>query len=339
MSLVDRTVLITGASGFLGGSLALRLSAQGVRVRALVRNPAKAEFLHTKPNVEIVVGDLADVDSLRAAAADCAVAFHCAAALAGSLTRQRLANVDGTRHLMEAAADVGIRRVVHVSSLSVYGVNYTGVINEDMIHGPGSDPYGLTKSEAELVVRSVGTARKLSYTIIRPGMIFGPRAALWTGGIFRLARLKPTPWFGDGGGLAHCIYVDDVLAMMTVLAEHEAALGEAFNCCLDPSPTWRSFIGEYARLARGVNDDFLELPPMLLYALAGIVMMVSPAYSVGRMLPDYARFTQQRAQFSMAKARHLLGWVPQISLEEGVARCAPWLQEQGLLVRRPHSAE
>jgi nucleoside-diphosphate-sugar epimerase len=339
MTLASQPVLVTGASGFLGGALALRLAADGVRVRALVRQPAKCEFLRAQPQIEVVTGDLADADSLRAAAAGCGLVYHSAAALAGSLGHQRSANVDGTRRLLHAAADAGVGRFIHVSTLGVYGVNYPGVITEDMRHGPGSDPYGLTKSEAETVVREVGAARGLAYSIIRPGMIYGPRARLLTEGIFRLARLKPTPWFGDGGGLSPCIFVEDVISLMRVLAEHPAAVGEAFNCCSDPSPTWRTFIGAHIRLARGVNDDFLELPRWLLYSIAGIGMLISPPYSAGRVLPDYARFTQRRAQFSIAKARHLLGWVPQISLEEGIARCAPWLQEQDLLMRRPHSAE
>ena len=333
MMLDGQTVLITGASGFLGGTLALRLAAEGVRVRALVRSPEKAAFLRDAAEgaIEIVQGDMLDPVSLAAAANGCTVVFHCAAATRGGIAEQRRVNVEGVRNLMAAAADAGVRRVVHVSTLSVYGLLYDGNITEDTAHAPGSDAYGLTKAEGEAAIRAVGAERGLEYTIIRPGMIFGARSRTWTGIVFRLARLKPTPWFGNGTGFVPCIYVDDVIDMMRVLAEHPRALGEAFNCTYDPAVTWRAFLGEYTRLARGVNDDYLELPPWLLYALAGVGMMFSPPYSPGKMLPDYARFTQKRAQFSMAKARDLLGWEPQVSLEEGVGRCADWLRTQGLL--------
>jgi len=332
MALNGQTVLVTGASGFLGGTLVLRLTADGVRVRALVRSPEKAAFLRdVEGTLQIVPGDVLDPTSLAAAVDGCTVVFHCAAALGGSLDLQRRVNVEGTRNLMQAAAEANVRRVVHVSTLSVYGLLYDGIITEAMPHAPGSDAYGLTKSEAETAVRAVGAARDLEYTIIRPGMIFGARSHMWTEVVFRLARLKPLPWFGSGKGFAHCIHVDDVVAMMQVLAEHPRAVGEAFNCTYDPAVTWRAFLGEYARLARGVNDDFLELPPWLLYTLAGVGMMFSPPYSPGKMLPDYARFMQKRVQFSMAKACDLLGWEPQISLEEGVGRCAGWLRERGLL--------
>ncbi|MCA9910727.1 MAG: NAD-dependent epimerase/dehydratase family protein [Anaerolineae bacterium] len=333
MAVMKNKVLVTGASGFLGGTLALRLAAQGVAVRVLVRSAARAAFLleAADSTIEIVQGDLLDLTSLVAAAKACAVVYHCAAATQGTLKHQQQANTLGTRNLMQAAADAGVQRVVHVSTVSVYGMLYEGTITEDMVHAPGSDPYGLTKSAAEAVVREIGAARKLDYAIIRPGMIFGPRSHMWTEVAFRLSRLKPTPWFGSGSGFVPCIYVDDVVDMIQVLAKHPRAVGEAFNCNYTPAVTWRAFLGEYARLARGVNDDFLELPPWLLYALAGIGMLFSPPYSAGQMLPDYARFTQRRVQYSMVKARALLDWQPQIGLAEGVAGCADWLRAQGLL--------
>lgn len=339
-ALGPKTALVTGASGFLGGALAHQLAAQGVRVRALVRNPAKADFLRSptrdvllqRSPIEIVHGSLDDADSLRAAAAGCDVVFHSAALLGGHIDQQRVTNVEGTRRLLHAAADAGVRRVVHVSTLSVYGVCYDGHIGEGTHPpAPGSDPYGITKAEAEAVVREVSAARGIEHTILRPGMIYGPRAGLWTGGAFRFASMVPTFWIGSGYGLAHCIYVDDVCDMMALLAEHPAAVGETFNCCSDPSPTWRTFIGEYARLARGVNDDWFEMPPEVAYLVGGLVMLLSPSTSRGRMALDFVSFVQKRAQFSMAKARQRLGWQPQVSIEEGVARCADWLRAQGWL--------
>ncbi len=322
-------VLVTGASGFLGGALALRLASEGVRVRALVRRPEKAAFLPA--SVEIVQGDLLDPAALRSAAEGCAYVFHCAAALGGDLAMQRRINVDGTRLLAETAAQAGIKRLIHVSTLSVYGVMYSGIIDESAAFAPGSDPYGITKAEAERVLRSTAAALGLDYAILRPGMIYGARASLWTGTLFRLARLNPTPWFGDGSGLAHCIHVDDVLDLLLRAAEHPQASGEAFNCVMSPAPTWRAFLGEYARLAHAQHDEWLELPRWPLYAIAGITMLLSPPVSRARMMPDFVRFMLGRAQFSMSKARERLGWEPQVDLETGVARCADWLRAEGLL--------
>lgn len=331
MTLQGKAALVTGASGFVGGALALRLAAEGTAVHAFVRQTGKAGFLHDQPNVTVMTGSLTDWASLRAAAAGCDYVFHCAAALGGSLSQQRRTNSDGTRNLMHAAADAGVRRVVHVSTLSVYGVLYRGVITEDQPPAPVCDPYSITKAEAEEIVRKLALERGLEYTIARPGMIYGPRSQAWTRLLFQIARLRPRPILGDGGGLAHCIHIDDVVELLLLLADHPQAQGEVFNACSDPSPTWKAFVGEYARLAHGVNDDWVELPRWLLYGIGGLVMLLSPLHSPGRMLPDYVSFALSRHQFSMAKARSRLGWQPQVSLQEGVARCADWLRAEGLL--------
>src|SRR5664279_442724 len=104
MVLSDQQVLITGATGFLGGALALRLAADGARVRALARSPQKAAFLREQ-SIEVVPGDVTDLDAMRRAVADCGVIFHLAALGSESYARQRAVNVEGTRNVMQAAQE------------------------------------------------------------------------------------------------------------------------------------------------------------------------------------------------------------------------------------------
>jgi nucleoside-diphosphate-sugar epimerase len=329
----DTRALVTGASGFLGGALVLRLAAQGTPARALVRSQAKADALAAlvraelgalPPSLEIVLGDLNDIAALTRAMHGCGYVFHCAALLGGKLQDQRRTNVDGTRNLMQCAADAGVRRFVHVSTLSVYGLSYRGVIHEGLPPAPGFDPYGISKTEAEAVVQRVSGLRGLPYSIVRPGMIYGARASLWTGALYRFAKLRPTPWLGDGGGFAHCVHVDDVIDQMLVQAEHDGAVGEAFNCVSDPVPTWHGFINGYQWIAG--HDDWIELPTAPIDALAALVMWLSPRYSRGRMMPQYLQFMQARTIFSMKKAHERLGWQPQVDLPDGMARCEAWLR-------------
>jgi nucleoside-diphosphate-sugar epimerase len=317
-------VLVTGATGFLGGALARRLAADGARVRVLVRSPQKAASLRQQ-GIEIVQGDLNSPDALRRACADCAVVFHVAAALSGSYAAQYAANVEGTRMLLAAATNAGVQRFVHVSSISVYGYRVKGEITEATTPAPGADPYPQTKTEAEAVVRD----GSLPFTIIRPAMIYGAAAVNWTGNLFRLAKLKPTPFVGSGQGSSFPIHVDDVVDLMVTAAEHPAAIGETFNCAPDPAPTWRKFLGHYARLAG--HDRWLALPPVAFAALARGISIISPSNSRLRDLPDQVGFLQRSTTYKMTKAHDLLGWSPRVPLDDGIAGCADWLREQGWL--------
>ncbi len=323
MNLADQQVLVTGASGFLGGALALRLASDGVRVRGLARAHHNPDFLRER-GIEVFVGDVTDLDSMRRAAQDCCVVFHLAVA-SGSYERQHAVNVEGTRKVLQAAAEAGAARFVHVSSISAYGYNYAGDVTEEMALAPGADPYGNTKAEAEQWVRESA----LPYTIIRPGMIYGPGSVNWTGGLFRLAKLNPTPFVGSGRGSAFPIHVDDVVDMLVTAGAHPAAVDQIFNCTPDPAPAWREFIGGYSLLAG--HDNWLAIPPRLLLLLAWGVMLLAPPHSMARDMPDQVAFMQREVTYKMAKARDLLGWSPRIDLDAGIASCVPWLREQGLL--------
>jgi nucleoside-diphosphate-sugar epimerase len=332
-TLRGQTVLVTGATGFLGGALALALAAEGVIVRALVRRPGRDAHLRAVPNISVVPGDLTQPHTLAEAVTGCQVVFHAGAALWGSLGAQMAANRDGTRHLAEASADAGVGRFVHVSTVSVYGYKNRGEVTEATPPAPGHDPYGISKLAAERALGEVAQVRGLVISLVRPGMIYGPRSGMWTGQMFRVARRRPTVFIGDGRGSCYPIHVDDVVGLARLLATHPAAGGQVFNCTPDPSPTWREFLGAYARLAG--HDRWLAVPPALLWPAALLAGWLAPANGPLKDLPDLLPFSQSTVTYSTAKARDLLGWSPQIALDEGIAGCAEWLRAAGLLNEAP----
>jgi 2-alkyl-3-oxoalkanoate reductase len=327
MELSGKTVLVTGATGFLGGHLVNRLADDGVQVKALARRPERDRYIKDAPGAEVVQGDLTDADRMREVTQGCTVIFHVGAALGGDLAHQRRVNVDGTRHVMQAAATAQVERVVHVSTISTYGYRNRADVTEDTPPDPGADPYHITKVEAEQVVREIGAAENVDYTIIRPGMIYGPRSTQWTKTFFNVA--KRGIWIGDGSGSAFPIYVDDVVDLCVTAATHPAAVGEAFNCTPDPSPTWRQFLGAYQQLA-GV-DRWIGVPPLLLRPAVMLAGVVAPQQSKAKDLPDLLPFVTNHITYKMDKARDLLGWQPQVELSDGATRCVPYLREKGLL--------
>lgn len=328
MSLQGRVALVTGATGFLGGALALRLASDGASVRALARRPEKAAFLRDRENIELVQGDITDAARMREAAEGCDYVFHVAVSY-GNLAAQRATNVEGTRRVVQAAASAKVARLVHVSSIAVYGYRLSREIDEATPPVPSSDPYVITKREAEAVVRDVASHNQLAYSIIRPGMIYGPRSPMWTGTLYKLARRRPTVWLGDGSGSTFPIHVDDVVDMMVTLATHPEAVGEAFNCVPDPAPTWREFLGAYSRLAG--HQSWLGIPPGLLRTGARLVSLFARPQTQAKALPEFIDSALPRSRISMTKARELLSWQPRIGLETGIESCVPWLREQGLM--------
>ncbi|MBC6956599.1 MAG: NAD(P)-dependent oxidoreductase [Chloroflexi bacterium] len=329
-SLPNTSVLVTGASGFVGGHLTRTLAERGVQVKALARVRERAKYIDGLDRVEIVLGDLTDADSLRRAVEGCSVVFHVAAATHGPLTAQQAVNADGTRALAQIAADAGVQRVVHVSSVAIYGFkNLPERVDEDMPPIPSPYAYTRTKLAGEHALREVANARGMEYSIVRPGMIYGPRSGLWTAQVFRLAAAPVTVFLGSGEGYAIPIHVDDVCSLLIACAEHPAAAGEAFNCAPDPGVPWRAWLSAYRQLKGPVR--WLGIPPLPVRLLAPLIAALSPRDSLGHDFPAVVESYLQRITYSTAKAQRLLGWSPQHTLESGVQSCVPYLKRIGRL--------
>lgn len=320
---------VTGGTGFLGGHLIDRLLADDHTVRALVRNPAKAAPLAER-GVDLTVGDLTDRGACAAAFAGCDAVFHVAAALDGDYPTQFVANVEGTRAVMQGAAEASVRRVVHVSTVGVYAPALTGLVTESAPRVPGQYAYSVTKALAEDAAHEIARQRGLSVTIIRPGMIYGAGAGLWTKTLFQLATRPTIPFPLAGLGTAPPIHAADVVDLMLRLADHPAADGQAYNCVSTPAPTWRDWLNAYAAL-RDHTPRWRSIPRPVMGAIAGITMAVSPLGSFGRELVDMLAFVQSDKTFSMDKARDHLGWRPRYDVTTGAALCADWLRAEGLL--------
>ncbi len=325
MTLAGKTVLVTGATGFLGGVLTLRMAQEGANVRALARTPEKGAFLRDNDNITLVQGDITDAARMREVIQGCDGVFHGAVSY-GNLEQQRRVNVEGTRNVVQASEAAKVSRLVHVSTLAVYGYDVRGEVGEDHPFAVNhNDPYVVTKGEEEVVVR----VAKVPYSIVRPGGIYGARSGLWTRTAFLTARRNPTLWIGDGSGTPPLIYVDDAVDLLVAVATHPAAAGEAFNCANDPSATWREFLAEYAKLVG--HSNYLGIPTPIIFGLAGVAALFDNPDRASRDIPKLARWLTRRVRYPMTKARDLLGWQPKTDLATGVKLCEGWLRERGLL--------
>lgn len=322
--------LVTGSQGFLGTRLVHHLRGRGVTVRALVRRGLDVPWL-AGDGPEPVRGDVTDADSVARAAAGCDLVFHCAWG-GDSFEDARRINVGGTRNVVEAAAAAGVRRVVHVSTMSVHGKRLPTLLTEECPFDLEGDAYGVSKAEGEQAAFAVGRERGVEVAVLRPTLVYGPRAPLWVLQYFDRVRREQVALIDGGSGLANLVYVDDLVDAMWAAAERPGVAGEAFLVNGDPPVTWREYLGAFARMC----DK--PLPTSVPLWRAKVEMQVMRIY--GTLAQRPRRFTGMDLELmplhttvSIEKAQRLLGWQPAHSLAEGMGECEAWLRREGYLPR------
>jgi nucleoside-diphosphate-sugar epimerase len=326
--------LVTGAAGFIGSRLVERLVADGMDVRALVRRGLVAAGERAAP-VERVRGDVTDADAVARAADGCAVIHHCAWGGA-TLEEGRRINVQGTLNVVRAAAAAGVRRVVHLSTMSVHGPRLPAILTEECPLVFEGDPYGVTKAEGERAALQAGAALGVEVVALRPTLVYGPGAHFWVRAYLDRTRREALALVDGGAGLANLVYVDDVVDAMRCAAERPGVAGEAFLVSGCRPVTWREYLGHFARMAGK------PLPPSVPRWRAWLEMQFLRVYGTLTGRPrrlvgmDLALMTQ-RTSVSIAKAERMLGWTPRVSLREGMAGCEAWAREEGIL--RPQADE
>jgi nucleoside-diphosphate-sugar epimerase len=327
-------VLLTGATGFIGGHLAQRLAQDGWTVRCLVRASSDTARLE-RLGVELAVGDLADAGSLARAAAGCERVVHCGAIVSDWGTRAEISavNVAGTRNVVEAAAAAGARRLVHVSSTDVYAHPGAAV---DESHRPTrfSNWYAETKLAAEAEVARAAAASGLEAVVVRPATVYGPRSVEVVGEIATAIRGKHMVLIDRGRSVAGLTYVDNVVDAIVLALRHEAAAGEAFNVSDGLDVTWRRFTDDLAAA--------LDRPPVrfsLPFGLANALAIgLEQGYRGARRLTGLTTrplLSRQAVhvmgadqRFDTRKARELLGWQPRVGYAEGMEATVAWLRDE-----------
>lgn len=253
-ALAGRTALVTGAGGFIGGRLVERLVLEhGVKVRALARNPTAAVRLACFP-VEILGGDVTRPADLETAARGCDLVFHCAYGTSGSQKNRAWVNVEGTHRVLEAAKAARARRMIHLSTLMVYGRTPDGDLDEAAPRRRFGNAYSDSKLEAERLVLSSG----FPVTVLQPTAVYGPWGGVWTEAEIQYLKTGRQILVNGGDGLANTVYVDDLVSAMLLAAVKDAAVGEAFLISSEEPVTWRDFFARFERLL-GVEGRTVDM--------------------------------------------------------------------------------
>lgn len=346
------TVLVTGAPGWLGTRLVEVLlnglpDVPGLAappperlVRCLV-HPAvdAAELTALSPAVEAVRGDLRDPAAARAlcAGAAGAVLFHVAGVVHPALRTRELTevNVDGTRHLLRAAAAAGVRRCVAVSSNSPFGFNLdpTHRFDEDAPYNPYM-AYGRSKQQMEMLVREAHATGAIETVIVRPPWFYGPRQPARQSRFFTLIRQGRFPILGDGTQQRSMAHVDNICQGLLLAAAVATANGEAYWIA-DERPY---SIDEIVRTVRQAIEDELGIAcapprvrlPALVGRAAGFADGVLQAVGLYNQSLHVLGEMPHTIACSIAKARRDLGYAPAVSLREGMRAAVRWCVDNGV---------
>ncbi|MET0724827.1 MAG: NAD-dependent epimerase/dehydratase family protein [Leifsonia sp.] len=322
-------VLVTGASGFLGGAVARDLIAAGHEVRTFQRRPSGVA------GAEDRIGSVTDADAVLTALDGVDAVVHLAAkvSLAGDPADFAAVNIGGTRTILSAMREAGVGRLVFVSSPSVAHSGSSIVGDGALPADPGlaHGDYARTKAQAELIALAADSDR-LRVVAVRPHLVWGPGDTQLVGRIVERARSGRLPLLGRGAALIDTTYVDNAASAMTAaLARIDEIHGRAYVVTNgEPRPVAEMLAGICA--AAGVPAPGWRVPAGVARTAGGVVEAVWRVRP-GADEPPMTRFLAEQLStahwFDQRVTRSDLHWAPTVTIEEGLRRLAEHYRGQG----------
>lgn len=321
------TVLVTGATGFLGSHVTDLLLERGERPRVLIR-PGDSLGPLADSDVDIHRGDIADRTALQSALCGVDRILHCAARTGpwGPMSEYEATNVRALEALMKAALAADVRRIVHVSSATVHGLDVQGTAAETTPLRKGSDPYSKSKVAGEQLLQQMIRDEGAPVTMVRPGLIYGPRDKNSFGRFARLIEQGRMVIIGSGDNHLPLIYVRDVARGILLASEAGQAIGRAYLLVNDEPVTQRDYFNAIAA-ELGAPPPSRHIPYQVALGLGAGAEMLGHL-TRRKQPPPLMRFgLKQMAgenRFLISRARRELGFSPQVNLAEGVRKSIAW---------------
>ena len=334
---MPHTVLLTGATGFVGSHVAEALVRRGDTVRTLARAGSDTAFLEAL-GVTVVRGDLTDADSIKRAAEGCDVIVNCAAKVGdwGHADGYRAVNVEGLRNLFDAILGRPLHRFVHVSSLGVYAARHHYATDEtEPLPNDHIDGYTQSKVEAERLALQYHRKQQVPVTILRPGFVYGPRDRTVLPRIADRLKERSVMYIARGRYALNTTYVGNIAdaVLLAIDAPAAACVGEVFNITDGEFVSKRRF---FETVADGVGlkrpRGFPPVPVWLARMMAnwreGVFRRQNKPHPP-RITQAQLKFAGLNLDFSIAKARTKLGYTPRVLFDEGMKRTLEWYKSPG----------
>ncbi len=329
---MPHTVLLTGATGFVGSHVAEALVARGDTVRTLARNGSDTAFIESL-GVVVVRGDLTDAEAIKRAVEGCDVVVHCAAKVGdwGHVDEYRKVNVEGLRSLLDAVLGKPLHRFVHVSTLGVYAARHHYATDEtEPLPNDHIDGYTQSKVEAERLALQYHRKQGVPVTILRPGFVYGPRDRMVLPRLVDRLKERSVIYIARGRYALNTVYVGNVVdaVLLAIDAPAEACVGEVFNITDGEFVSKRKF---FETVADGLGlkrpRGFPPVPIWLARVMAnwreGVFRRKNKPHPP-RITQAQLKFAGLNLDFSIAKARTKLGYTPRVLFDEGMKKALEW---------------
>ena len=329
----ERTVLVTGAGGFIGSFLCRRLSANGYRIRALAFPGEDVRQLHDL-GAEVRVGDLTKPETLQGIADGVDSVYH----LAGRVTDWGpkkvfySAIVDATKNLLAESA-CKISRFVYVSSFCACGMgrHFKGMKEDDPVYKTGI-PYGDAKLEAEELVKEYHRKKGMVYTIVRPANVVGP-GSIWVKDVFERLQKSAVPLIDHGHYSASLISVENLVDGLVLAGSKDEAKNSTYFFRDDWDVTWKRYLSDLGSIA-GKTPSF-SVPFRLAWTAAAVSeMLYAPFHKRPPATRAAVAIMGRDLDVDTAKAKKELGWKTRVTYEQAMATIEAWIRAE-LLIRKP----
>ncbi len=310
-------LFVTGGTGFLGKTIVRALLDEGHAVTCLLLPDDDAL---SADGAAIRRGDITRPDTLRGTTGGHDAIIHLAGAVGDSQTWENCIrlNRDGTSNMAAEAVFSGVKRFVHMSSVSVYG-RVSGVpISEDFPVKKIKDPYGDTKIDAECVLASYAKNNALDLTVIRPTMIYGPGDTLFLPRVVENIKTGKARFIGKADHRVDCIHVSDVAAFVLAVLRSERTVGKTYNLTHPENPTWKEMVADIASAADVPIPD-RHIPYGVAYVLAKCMEAASFLTRKPPRLTRYAvRNVGKPYNYLTNQMKQDLAFSPSVSLRQGI---------------------
>jgi nucleoside-diphosphate-sugar epimerase len=326
-------VLVTGATGFVGGHLAERLRSGGYEVTTVARHSSDTTLLESW-GVRIVRGDLGDASTLVTALEDVDIVVNCAAKVGdwGPVEEYRKVNVESLAVLLELVRTRNLKRFIHLSSLGVYAARDHDQTDES--EPPPEhhmDGYTQTKVESEKLALGYHQAHGVPVVVLRPGFIYGPRDRTVLPRLIDSLRRGIVRYLGDKTKVMNTIYVGNLVDAILLAMEKNQAVGQVYNLTDDEVVTKQRFmetICRHAELPPPTKTVPLGLAKVLAAGMEGWAKLTGKQQAP-RLTRARVKFLGLNLSFSVTKAKRELGYQPRVQFDAGMAETMAWWKAQG----------